>query len=142
MGWRRSFAVLKILTGYVLAVLIASGVCTLLFAASDAFRSHGAPQISDIFTILGIGVPTTALSAWPGFLMTLAGSRFTGQNGHCYYVICGIITSGLSVIFAAETFWGEGIYNLLASPAVYAGGAFGGLTYALFHRRFIVIDDT
>ncbi len=140
MGWHRSFVVLKILTGYVLAVLSASSVCTILFTASDAFLFHGTPQISDVFGILGIGIPTTALSAWPGFLLTLAGSQFVGKNGHYCFVICGVITSGLSVIFAAETFWGEGIYYLLASPAIYAGGALGGFTYALFHRRFIVTD--
>ena len=138
MSQERLTRFLLISLGYGLAVLVASSICVIILLGEDIFQGIGAPNFRSFFGILFLaGIPVTTLSAWPGFLLTLAAVRITGHSSLLYFTVCGAVTALLSIFVAAVTFWGEACYGLLMSPAIYVGGAAGGLAYGLFNNRFL-----
>ena len=127
-----------VVTGAVICLAVMMGADVLF----DGYRPGGRLSI-EFFRALWPGVQITAGSAWPGFGATLAISRWRGPRSFAFFAICGVLTANL----AAVLFFGVVIRepDLLAAmlsetPAFHLGGLAGGLAYALFARRFRVLE--
>lgn len=139
----RTFAM--VLAGYVLVVLVAAFFCLLVIFATDAISGPLTGRrnfFPDFLFAYVIGLELTGMTAWPGYLATLAVSRWRGHGSTAYFAICGVATGILAVLLFAMLAPGTGFAReyLMETPAVYIGGMAGGFAYALFARRFRVFS--
>ena len=132
-----------VLAGYVLAVLVAAFFCLLVIFTADVISGplRGRSNLLyDFLTAYAVGLELTGMTAWPGYLATLAVSRWWGHRSAAYFSVCGVATSILAVLLFAMLAPGTGFARefLIETPAVYIGGLAGGFAFALFARRFRV----
>ncbi|WP_428522206.1 hypothetical protein [Roseibium sp.] len=129
--------------GYGLAVLVASVVCVVFLFAGDVLAGRG-DLVASTGQLLGImlyGTFITAVTAWPGYWLTLFASKKLDYNSLPFFMFCGLATTYSAVFIAALTFWGRGAFWLMLEPGLYAGGAAGGLAYGLYVKCHLMADD-
>ncbi|GAB4355243.1 MAG: hypothetical protein Kow0026_14350 [Oricola sp.] len=128
--------------GYALAVFVATCVCVALMVVSDVASSGFGQRpnfIVGIPVVFGFGLAITACTAWPGFIATLAVSRWRGCRGAAYFGLCGAATAIVAVmLFAAYLHDPTFATGLLARPMIYLAGLAGGFSFWLYDRRFCV----
>ena len=126
------------LLGYAVAVLVAAFVCTLVEALTCDFRGldvqPGLAYYAGGFVFASFLI---VITAWPGFIVTLAVAVWQGYRSVVYFLVCGLATTILAPFVLAAFTADSGAFDVLVNdPGYLFGGAAGGLAYGLFARRF------
>lgn len=135
--------------GYLLAVAASSFVYILTMqifgVMSDVMRNgfHFTLGDLDVFMIntflalLFIGSLYTAITAIPGFVLTLIAAHYLKTSRLVFFSLCGVLTAILAAFVLGYVLDDRSMMNDVFSegPALYFGGASGGSVYGLFARR-------
>ncbi|WP_342848460.1 hypothetical protein [Ahrensia kielensis] len=132
-----------LLGGYLIAVFVASICVTSGFLLGNFHGLASEPHFYPLkmyLVVVIISFINIAVTALPGFLLSIAASYISRQNSHWFFSSAGAITA-LIAIFLLNTISPSGtnqttqILNGLWLALIIVSGSVGGFAYALWHRR-------
>lgn len=139
---RRSFAVNLALVpaGYCVAVITASFVSHTAMLAREWMRMGLAAEgaLGQILSGYLLAAAIVFITAWPGFLVTIALLAWSRVTWPPFFAIMGAVTAVSAVpVLVGLT----GAYSLFRellpeTPSIFLGGLAGGFAYGVFARRY------
>ncbi len=134
-----------VLLGYALAVTVAVVVVIATIAVPATLPDGGRfgsihSVMRDLFAFLFAGMLYTAITAWPGYLLTLTWGFKRDRRSVRYFALCGLPTTLLATLlfgyFSGAT-WMAALALPRAVPGIYLGGFLGAMAYGHLIGRWL-----
>ena len=130
--------------GYVIAVLVAVLVAAALSLVPTVFPDDGKwgsfyRELEMLHFVVLMGLMYTAMTALPGYVITLVLAHRNCWHGVGFYVAAGVLTALLAHFLLALFFGGFFLFGMNIFYASFPGGAAGAYSYFLWRKNMLSV---
>ncbi|MGI9350506.1 MAG: hypothetical protein ACR2O3_02985 [Rhizobiaceae bacterium] len=130
--------------GYLIAVPVAVLVAATLSLLPTVFPDDGKwgsfyKELEILHFVVLMGLIYTAMTALPGYAITLVAAHHKCWHGVWFYVAAGFLTAVLAHLLLALFFGGFMLFGMKIFYASFPGGAAGAYCYFLWRKNMLSV---